>query len=254
MNWYFEVLKKYAVFNGRARRKEYWFFLLFNVIASMILGFADGMIGSINPESGMGLLGGIYTLAVLVPGIAVTVRRLHDTGRSGWWILIGLIPLLGAIVLLIFMVQDSKPGENQYGENPKSTPLLSADSGSDKDPEPGIGKPSEKKPVLQCLSGEYQGATLELGGTPLVMGTNRESCHLIFSTREISRRHCSLQFDEAGKTFRLEDTGSTNGTYLSSNGTRINPGQAVILNPDDEFYLSDPSTSFQVTLEDVHAT
>ena len=119
MNWYLEVLKKYAVFSGRARRKEYWFFVLFNIIISIVLAVIDGVTGSFSPEAGMGLLGGIYTLAVLIPGIAVSVRLLHDTERSGWWLLIALVPLIGAIVLLVFMVQDSKPGQNQYGANPK---------------------------------------------------------------------------------------------------------------------------------------
>jgi uncharacterized membrane protein YhaH (DUF805 family) len=119
MNWYLEVLKKYAVFNGRARRKEYWYFLLFNIIVSIVLAVIDDVTGSFSPEAGMGLLGGIYSLAVLIPSIAVSVRRLHDTERSGWWLLIGLIPLIGAIVLIVFMVQDSKPGQNQYGANPK---------------------------------------------------------------------------------------------------------------------------------------
>ena len=119
MNWYLEVLKKYAVFSGRARRKEYWFFFLFNFIISIVLAVIDGVTGSFSPEAGMGLLGGIYTLAVLIPGIAVSVRRLHDTDRSGWWLLIGAVPLIGAIVLLVFMVQDSKSGQNQYGANPK---------------------------------------------------------------------------------------------------------------------------------------
>ena len=118
MNWYLEVLKKYAVFSGRARRKEYWFFVLFNIIISIVLAVIDGVTGSFSPEAGMGLLGGIYTLAVLIPGIAVSVRRLHDTERSGWWLLIYLVPL-GAIVLLVFTAQDSKPGQNQYGANPK---------------------------------------------------------------------------------------------------------------------------------------
>ena len=120
MVWYFEVLKKYAVFSGRSRRKEYWFFVLFNIIVSIILGVIDGVTGTLDPESGMGLLGLIYTLAILIPALAVSVRRLHDTGRSGWWLLILLIPLIGTIVILIFMVQDSKPEENQYGPNPKS--------------------------------------------------------------------------------------------------------------------------------------
>lgn len=119
MNWYLEVLKQYAVFNGRARRKEYWYFLLFNIIISIILGVIDGVVGSFSPETGIGLLGGIYALAVLIPGLAVSIRRLHDTNRSGWWLLLLLIPLIGPIVIIVFMATDSNPEENQYGANPK---------------------------------------------------------------------------------------------------------------------------------------
>ncbi|WP_309043622.1 DUF805 domain-containing protein [Marinobacter sediminicola] len=119
MNWYLQVLKKYAIFNGRARRAEYWWFVLFNIIISLALGAIDGVTGTFSPEAGLGLLGGLYTLAVLLPSLAVTVRRLHDTGRSGWWFLMVFVPLIGAIVLLVFMVLDSKPGQNQYGPNPK---------------------------------------------------------------------------------------------------------------------------------------
>ena len=114
MNWYLEVLKKYAEFSGRARRKEYWFFFLFN----LIIGFGIGIIEAILHIGA--ILGAIYGLAMLIPGIAVTVRRLHDTGRSGWWILISLIPVIGTIILLVFMVLDSQPGDNEYGPNPKA--------------------------------------------------------------------------------------------------------------------------------------
>lgn len=119
MSWYLEVLKKYAVFGGRARRKEYWYFVLFNIIISIVLTGIDGVTGSFSAQTGMGLLSGIYSLAVLIPCIAVSVRRLHDTDRSGWWLFIVLVPLVGAIVLLVFAVQDSKPGANQFGDNPK---------------------------------------------------------------------------------------------------------------------------------------
>ena len=119
MNWYIAVLKKYAVFSGRARRKEYWFFVLFNIIVSIVLAVIDNVTGSFSATAGMGLLGGIYTLAIIIPGLAVGIRRLHDTGHSGWWLLISLIPLIGAIVLLVFVVTDSNPGDNQYGANPK---------------------------------------------------------------------------------------------------------------------------------------
>jgi len=119
MNWYIEVLKKYAVFNGRARRKEYWYFLLFNIIVSVVLAFIDVSSGTFSMEMGIGLLGGLYSLFVLIPGIAVTVRRLHDSDKSGWWFLIAFIPLLGVIVLIVLMVLDGTPGHNQYGPNPK---------------------------------------------------------------------------------------------------------------------------------------
>lgn len=119
MNWYLEVLKKYAVFSGRARRKEFWYFFLFSSIISFVLVVIDSIIGSFSAEAGIGLLSGIYILAILIPYTAVSVRRLHDTDHSGWWVLIGLIPLIGAIMLLIFMAQDSNAGQNQYGANPK---------------------------------------------------------------------------------------------------------------------------------------
>ncbi|NLX26725.1 MAG: DUF805 domain-containing protein [Lentisphaerae bacterium] len=88
-------------------------FVLINIIISFILGFLEGLMG------GPGVIGYIYSLAVLIPGIAVSVRRLHDTGRSGWWLLISFIPLIGAIVLIVFMATDGAPGDNQYGTNPK---------------------------------------------------------------------------------------------------------------------------------------
>ncbi len=119
MNWYLEVLKKYAVFEGRAGRQEYWFFILFNILISMALGYVDWLTGNINPETGLGILSGIYALGVMIPGMAVSVRRLHDTGRSGWWLLITFVPVIGAIVFLYFMVLDSNPEINEYGPSPK---------------------------------------------------------------------------------------------------------------------------------------
>ena len=113
MNYYLSVLKKYAVFSGRARRAEYWYFVLFNMIIGIVLGIIDGGIGSGS------ILSGIYPLAVLIPSIAVSVRRLHDTNHSGWWLLINLLPLIGTIILVVFLVRDSQPGKNQYGPNPK---------------------------------------------------------------------------------------------------------------------------------------
>ena len=115
MNWYLKALKQYAVFSGRAQRKEYWFFLLFNIIAFIILGIIEAVIGV-----DKGVLQALYWLAVLLPGIGVSIRRLHDTNRSGWWLLIAFVPLIGAIVLIVFYCQDSDAGDNRFGPNPKA--------------------------------------------------------------------------------------------------------------------------------------
>lgn len=120
MYWYLQALKQYAVFRGRAHRPEFWYFVLFNIIISLVLMMVDNILGTFDPETNAGLLHGLYTLAVLVPSIAVTVRRLHDSGRSGWWVLIGLVPVVGFIVLLIFAILAGTPGPNQYGSDPRT--------------------------------------------------------------------------------------------------------------------------------------
>lgn len=111
MDWYINALKKYVDFSGRARRKEYWMFFLFYTIIYIVMVVIDAMLTA-------GLLTGLYILATLLPAIAVTIRRLHDIGRSGWWWLIAFVPL-GGLVLLVFACLDSTPGENQFGLNPK---------------------------------------------------------------------------------------------------------------------------------------
>jgi uncharacterized membrane protein YhaH (DUF805 family) len=120
INYYTGVLKNYAGFEGRARRAEYWQFALVNIIISIVLDV-------IGLAVKFPLLGLVYGLAILVPTLAVAFRRLHDTSRSAWWILIALVPFVGAIVLLVFTCLDSTPGPNQFGPNPK-----------------GVGNPAEQ--------------------------------------------------------------------------------------------------------------
>lgn len=126
MNWYLEVLKKYAVFSGRAHRREYWLFVFINFIIMFVLGFIDVATGFTGSLGEYGLLSGLYALAVIIPNIAVAVRRLHDTVHSGWWLFITLIPFIGPIVLPLFLVQDNQQGPNRYGPNPKETATLRA--------------------------------------------------------------------------------------------------------------------------------
>jgi len=105
MKYYLKVLQNYANFNGRARRSEYWYFFLFNTLISLVLGFIDGLLDTT-------IIGSLYSLAVLIPTIAVGVRRMHDVGKSGWFL---LIPIYN----IILAVTDGEKGENSYGPDPK---------------------------------------------------------------------------------------------------------------------------------------
>jgi uncharacterized membrane protein YhaH (DUF805 family) len=108
MDYFIDGVKKYAVFSGRTGRKEFWMYVLFNLIFAIVIGIIANLIK-------FNFLSTIYSLALLIPSLAIGVRRLHDTNRSGWWMFIGLIPFIGAIVLIVFYVLESQPGENQYG-------------------------------------------------------------------------------------------------------------------------------------------
>lgn len=118
MSWYLNVLKKYAVFSGRARRKEYWMFVLMNGVIGLVIAIIQQLLNLSN-EFGVGVLSSVYSLLVLIPGIAVTVRRLHDTNRSAWWLLLALIPLAN-IAVFIFLILDSKDEGNRFGPSPKA--------------------------------------------------------------------------------------------------------------------------------------
>ncbi len=122
MNWFLDVVKnKYATFTGRARRQEYWMYMLVVVIIEVALVILGAILGSISGvlATVMSIISGLFGLAILVPSLALCVRRLHDIGKSGWWVLISLVPAVGGIILLIFALMDSQPGENEYGANPK---------------------------------------------------------------------------------------------------------------------------------------
>ncbi|MWP49803.1 MULTISPECIES: DUF805 domain-containing protein [unclassified Gilliamella] len=122
MNWFISCIKQnYTNFNGRARRQEYWMFMLFSFLLNIALSIVSVILVSISTSlvSVTNIISFVVWAALFLPSLAVTVRRLHDTDRSGWWALVALVPFIGAIVLLVFACMDSTPGSNQYGENPK---------------------------------------------------------------------------------------------------------------------------------------
>ncbi|MDP2676178.1 MAG: DUF805 domain-containing protein [bacterium] len=115
MHYYISVLKKYTVFSGRAGRAEFWYFFLYTVLISIGIDMFSVRIWG---DKGV-VLGLLYGLAVFLPTLGVTMRRLHDVGKSGWWVLISYIPIVGTIVVIVFLARDSQPGDNHYGPNPK---------------------------------------------------------------------------------------------------------------------------------------
>lgn len=121
IEWYKKVVfENYANFSGRARRSEYWYFTLMSAIIAIILAVIDNTTGLTFGSASNGILGTIYGLAVLLPGLAVAVRRLHDVGKSGWFFFIILIPIIGAIWLLVLFCTDGEQGTNKYGPDPKN--------------------------------------------------------------------------------------------------------------------------------------
>ncbi|MEU9774673.1 DUF805 domain-containing protein [Streptomyces sp. NPDC047968] len=115
MNWYLAVLKNYVGFSGRARRTEYWMYTLFNSLATLVLYVAGMAIDTMVPYF-------LYAVATFLPSLAVSFRRLHDTGRPAWWLLLSFVPLVGGIILIVFLASDGQEEENRYGANPKAVP------------------------------------------------------------------------------------------------------------------------------------
>lgn len=124
MNWYIEVIKKYAVFSGRASRKEYWTFFLINAIISMAIKYLEKMLGlsmvELSPNLNVGIFHAIYLLWIFIPSIAVMVRRLHDIDRKGEWVFIAILPIIGWIWVFILVAKEGDVAENKYGPVPST--------------------------------------------------------------------------------------------------------------------------------------
>ena len=267
MSWYLEVLKKYAVFEGRARRKEYWYFTLFNAIF-----MALSLLISLVLFDFTFILVWIYILATMIPGLAVSVRRLHDTGRSGWLYLLFLIPLVGTILWLVFMAEDGTPGENQYGPNPKAESRLSEPEQTAEAAHQAVANAPQPAPLAQpmpplahqaaanasqpapfgCLL-EGQDSTgrpfaltisaLALGDRAgVTLGRSPANAEFIIDHEGVSREHVRLTCAD-GELY-AEDLNALNGTKV--NGRLLNPHEQVLLRDNDRLEVG--SVAFTVRL------
>ena len=260
---YRTCIKKYASFQGRARRSEYWLFSLCNSLIGLLFtgaGYFAEAQKSENFITGISVASIVYSLFVLLPGLAVTVRRLHDTGHSGWYYFIAFIPIVGPIVLLVSLCKDSVPGSNAYGSNPKeigeyvssnitpnwvnedTPPVSQYDSyarigggiGETVKVETGSYETVTIKPTLKvrCITGPIAGKTAV--GEAIYVGRDPKLCQLVFpdDTPGVSKVHCMLHTN--GRSIEICDLGSSYGTFLSDK-TR--------LKPNETFYFIDGNTT-----------
>lgn len=237
----FQALTKYAVFTGRSSRKEFWLFLLMLFIGSFAFGFFDAATGTFDPTYGYGVTSMLFTLAMVIPSISVGVRRLHDTDRSGWWILLSYVPLVN-LVYLVFMCLPGSAGENQYGPNP----LDGNHSKSIANPirtETTIVE-DETHQLLVKLSGfdqrglpfsmEVQDSSI-LRGRGYVIGRSRNFSDFAVDHERISRAH--VHFTYGNGSLYVADLNSANGTFL--NGIQLRAFSKTRVNPSDELRLAD---------------
>lgn len=227
------VFSNYAVFGGRARRSEYWYFQLFHYLVvtglTFFVFFGAGV-----------LLLPVYLLGSMIPNLAVSWRRLHDVGMSGFWCLISLIPVVGALLTVIWMAQDSQPGVNRFGPNPKGvgTPPAAGGAGS------RGAVPLWGSLAVQCIAGPLQGQTFPVRGAEVLFGREAVcAVRMPDGTPGVSRRHCCIRLRQG--TPVLVDLGSRYGTFLAE-GKQLPPNYPEPVAAGTRFYLGNPGNLFQI--------
>lgn len=243
MDWYLRAWKKFGVFDGRATRKEYWVFSLINFFVMMILSVVDIFIFPIL------YLIVIFFFASLLPSLAVGVRRLHDIGKSGWWMFISLVPLVGGIWLLVLFLSDSMANENKYGPNPKQAFLPSVEI-----PSMPIEVPNQRPiqvhvpfiATLAGISGSNAGQQIPVPRDGIVMGRDASVCNLPVPSPSVSRQHARLYYGVGQDSIILEDLGSTNGTFILNNSIWARISSPVALTKFRRFRLGDSENEFEI--------
>ncbi len=227
---YSVCMRKYADFHGRARRSEYWYFSLFNFLISLALSLPAGIFRSADAVRAVSAAAAFYSLFVLLPGLAVSARRLHDTGRSGFLLFLHLLPLAGSIVLLVFFCTDGEAGKNRYGDDPKHRVRPAERTFSSAQSGPG------RKIRASCILGPCTG--MEAEGEQILVGRDAQQCQLVLpDVPGVSRVHCRLRA-YAGM-IEIRDLHSSYGTFLAD-GTRLEPGKPFFAQPGSVICLGSP--------------
>lgn len=228
------VFTHYAVFEGRARRSEFWYFQLFHFVVVFVLGafsftrFAATVLG-------------LYMLASLVPNIAVCWRRFHDIGKSGAWYFISFIPIVGLVLMIVWLSQDSQPGANQYGANPKG---IGDYAGGRKAGSTYDSGQRQGNLAVQCLSGPLQGQTYPIRGNEMLFGREAVcAVRMPDGTPGVSRRHCCIRWQQGIPM--LIDLGSTYGTFLAD-GKQLPPNYPEPVAAGTRFYVGNKGNLFQI--------
>ena len=243
MDWYMGVWKKFAVFDGRARRKEYWVFSSINMFVLMILYIVDVFIFPIL------FLMVIFYFAIFLPSLAVCVRRLHDIGKSGWWMLLSFVPIVGAIWLLVLFLTDSTPNENKYGPNPKQAFLSPVEipyvPGQVPAQQP-IQVSAPRTATLAGITGPYAGQQIPVPRDGIIMGRDASLCNLPVKSSSVSRKHARLYYGAGQDSLILEDLGSTNGTFILNNTSWTRISSPITLTTFGRFRLGDSENEFEI--------
>lgn len=229
MQWYVKVLGRSLDFQGRARRTEYWVFALVNVIVGIVLGIIDRLAGLQFGDPAVGVLGLVYGLFVLLPGVAASVRRLHDTDRTGWWLVIGLVPLVGSIVLLVFYVTEGNRGGNRFGQDPKA--LAGSDAAGAGDPLRSVTAAVAVPAVVACVVAAWFGAAWYRAGNDgdLALATARDE--VLRDAQQAATNLNTLEGARLDEGFRLWRDSATGPLLeeLDANGEQYAAGLAEIL-------------------------
>lgn len=229
------VFKNFATFEGRARRSEYWYFMLFLWLVNFVVSV---MYGAVDYYTVSAILS-LWNLAMLIPSMAVCWRRLHDTGRSGVYWLFNLIPVAGQIILIIWCTEDSQPGDNIYGRNPKGYHNNNVNRYVN-----NVNPVVNTHLAVRCLSGPLQGQVYPISQQGLLFGTD-VSCALRLpsNTPGISRQHCAIRWQQGVPV--LVDLNSSYGTCMA-NGKRLPPNFPERISAGTRFYLGGWGVLFEI--------